>query len=1539
MADILKWARDRKKQVQGAYHQANPWDDGRTYDTNQRGVNPGVQNPVDMRRDDTPGFQLTNNSLTRGLSRGYDQANIFDNGLSWKQRIANTDNSVIAQATPIGKALIKSPVQMLNTAATQIAEVPATVEGYVLTQEQSDVTKKMLEAQKRGDTAAYEAFKAKSSELSGRIQNVFRQQEAGHEMFNENEGGLFNMGTFYGAEDSRRGDLKTGVTKIGGGTLQTAATVAPFAKGGSVAVMLGGKSLPAKMAISGAEGLGYGATYSTGSQLQTTGKVDPRTLIKDTLIGGGVSAALPAAGALTKGVVNKVAPSVAMNSTKARGVIKPMGHSQAVKADPVYKQLDRRVNTAIENAGKSTGKLKENYRVEAVELIRQRNARIAEMSQGGYIQLPGGKQVDEQLFHGSKDANKVLKEGFTVPNKPGEGATFGKGVYLTPDPERAGLYTMGTGDTMGVKLAKDAKIYSPKDLTKEVFGSHTGYGDPAKISEYFKAKGYDGLRIGKGKDSEFVIFNPEKATPHTIPTQPATATPKKGLTAVTGDEVSKQAEANTLMEFINSPFSTVKDVAKAKLRLKQLSGNEDGFVQIPGKVPKDNRKVIPAAQNKPSRVPVAPKTEPAVGNTRFANKTVQGSREVSEGVKKAVKETDTSYELVHNKEQIARSEKFIKKNNIRNAVTDVKERLNAKDFDDQAVSDAIAVAKKLDAKGGKANLAESTEIYQQLSKKLTKAGQTVQAARLLNNRTPEGMKHWALKELQKEGVKLTPDKASKLEDLIGAVRQAKPDSYDAGLSRYRVAEFVARNTPTAASSKAIQIWKAGLLSSPRTTAGNLFANTMETIFKKGYVDPVSNATDALFKVFTGKRSRSMTLRGLPSGAKEGAIKGVKYFKTGYDPRNPNTKWDVRNIHFSDKPAGKVAETYTQAIFRLMGAQDQPFYYANMRNSLYDQAITAAKNSKLKGAEKTAFIKKYVTEPTKDALELADKEGRYAVFQNETALGKAASRLKGMEGPAGDVAEFVMPFSGVPSSIATRIIERTPVGTATEIVKQIRRGHFDQRAMTKAIANGSAVVPLVGTGYALAEADLITLGYPKDKTQRELWEAEGKQPYSIKVGDQWLSMNYFQPGGAIISGGAEYKNALDEGKSQSEALQIATASTGKAFTEQSFLKGVSGGLNAITDPVYAGEKFVDQTAGSVVPNFIRSGATASDEVKREARTVPDQIKRGIPGLRQTLDVKKDLFGRDVKENTSAPHALFNPLRPSRVQNADDPTTTEIRRLYDADEGLSPTQIKKDAFMKDGKGTALTDKQVDDFNAEVGKNVKTEWDKIMSNPKYKNLDDQEKNRLLQKVNDDVYGALKRKYEADNSLGQYAQDYEGKETKLSTNEKRYLEGKDIDYYAKDSSDRNPTEEYEYQKQKFEDEKDSYNEIERAQKEQEIVKLGIKKDYDEITTDLYDLNKGDAYAYVTSKGKDGEAAFMKAVEYGDKLVEAGIIDKNKWRDKYGNIDLESGSKSGKGKKGKKPWQAPTQQAVKQSGSDNRALITSVSGKIKGKRLRRKFA
>ncbi len=757
-------------------------------------------------------------------------------------------------------------------------------------------------------------------------------------------------------------------------------------------------------------------------------------------------------------------------------------------------------------------------------------------------------------------------------------------------------------------------------------------------------------------------------------------------------------------------------------------------------------------------------TAPRQAKTKFT-RTVKGSAETSDKLRTAMRGKEGSYTTVTDEQRLFQSDKFLKSRSLKEATTDIKDRLIADKIDDQTASDAIAVAKRLDARSTTKSLQEATEIYEQLAEKFSKAGQLVQAASLLGNRTPEGLRFSAIKSLKKEGVTITPEMTKKIDSFIQQVKKTDAGSYENGLARNNLMQYVAKQLPQRKMSQILQVWKAGLLTSPRTTAGNLVANIVEAILRKGYVDPLANILDAATAFFfTGQRSRKYTLRGTASGTGEGIVKGIKYFKTGYDPRNPSQKFDVRNINYSDKPLGKAAEVYTQAVFRTMGAQDQPFYYAALRNSLYDQALTEASRQKLKGSAKSDFVKQFITEPQTKAMDLADKEARYAVFQNETELGRRASQLKSGTGIGADIAEFLIPFSGVPSSIATRMIERTPIGWATEIVKQIKAKKFDQRAMTQAIANGSMVIPLVGAGVALANSGAMTLGYPTEKKERDLWEAEGKQPYSIKVGDQWLSTNYFQPAGNLLAAGAEYQNAINEGEDPETAYANALAGAGKAFTEQSFLKGVSGGINALTDPTRSAEKFAEQTAGSVVPNIVRTAARATDPVQREMNGIGDAVTAGIPGLRQTLPAKTNIYGDEVPRRGSMIDEIINPFKPSKDLTATNPMTAELRSLQDQGEGITPTQATKSTFKDANGDSLLDDKQMLELNKKVAKQVSTEWKKVMEDPRYAMLSAEDKKTVLTRANDTAYGAVKS---------------ELTEVKLTARQKAYLAGEPVDYF----------------------------------------------------------------------------------------------------------------------------------------------------------------
>ena len=104
-----------RKKLEEVSAQVNMFDGGKTAATvraNRNQAPPAQtirsqpkQNSLVGRNDNQPGFQITNNSFTRGLSRGFDQANMFDNNRTWQQRTPTGTQSIGQEA----KRIVNTP--------------------------------------------------------------------------------------------------------------------------------------------------------------------------------------------------------------------------------------------------------------------------------------------------------------------------------------------------------------------------------------------------------------------------------------------------------------------------------------------------------------------------------------------------------------------------------------------------------------------------------------------------------------------------------------------------------------------------------------------------------------------------------------------------------------------------------------------------------------------------------------------------------------------------------------------------------------------------------------------------------------------------------------------------------------------------------------------------------------------------------------------------------------------------------------------------------------------------------------------------------------------------------------------------------------------------------------------------------------------------------------------------------------------------------------------------------------------------------------
>lgn len=649
--------------------------------------------------------------------------------------------------------------------------------------------------------------------------------------------------------------------------------------------------------------------------------------------------------------------------------------------------------------------------------------------------------------------------------------------------------------------------------------------------------------------------------------------------------------------------------------------------------------------------------------------------------------------------------------------------------------DAVAVASELIKHYNEMKEFEKAgEIAHNIAVKLTEQGRAVQAASILGRLTPEGQLKFAAKEINRFNEKVIEKKGGilglrkRIPDLTAEqskhildeakIVQEMPDGVEKAMRFQKLQNYIQDLIPSTLYQKLIAVWKAGLLTGIKTTGLNTLSNLFHGV-SEIIKDVPAAGVDSMISLFSKERTLAFTIRGI-KGVGEGVGKGWRYLRTGFDERNIGIKLDWKRVNFGKSKFAKAIQTYEETVFHLMGAEDQPFYYGAKARSLYSQSIAQGMNKGLKGTELQKFVDNLVQNPTDDMLKYATIDAETAVFQNKTALGDIAKAIQ--RAPGG---EIIVPFGRTPSAVATQIINYSPIGIIKTIVENIGKGRFDQRLFAQGIGRGIIGIAVMYIGYKLFEKGLLTLGRPKGEREQKLWELEGRKENSFydPITKSWRSVQVLGPLGPTLLIGGYFKQGLDISGSPTEAIVTTLTGTVKSFTEQTFLRGMSTAIEAITDPERSFETFFTSMAGSTVPTIIADLARATDVVERKNKGPLERIKSRIPFLREELEPAITALGGEVPRYGGNPlESMIDPSRPSEIK--DTPVVNELRRLWDAGYKVSPT------LLGDKSGyDSLTPEQNTDLWERAGKITESKLNNLFQLADYKNLGDDEKAKLVE------------------------------------------------------------------------------------------------------------------------------------------------------------------------------------------------------------------
>ena len=955
--------------------------------------------------------------------------------------------------------------------------------------------------------------------------------------------------------------------------------------------------------------------------------------------------------------------------------------------------------------------------------------------------------------------------------------------------------------------------------------------------------------------------------------------------------------------------------------------------------------------------------ENTMGESSLA-KNMSNNEAFSEKTRNKLAGDPVEYKPTTNEERLARANEILSTKSLDEVDSYLRDNyFNTADRNRNSGDTVLAgeFAKMLDADG---QYGRATEIINKMSEIATKQGQQIQALSIMSNRSPEGIANMAQTAIQKGGGKvdgeLRKQILSNTQD-IGKIRAKMAElntensdiSYkimngegdlpalrkrqmeigqeyrtcldQEGRSFAKLSETVNNNSPR---DKSIfgSVWRAGLLSGPRTHVGNAVSNTFQNALNAG-ADRIAAGLDwARTKITGGEREVVASAGGRGKGLKRGLSAAGEVMKTGTNLWEGTEKvtsgqganaWGYGGeLEFKNKIADTMVAKPTNYVFRAMSAGDLPFRYSAFENAIRTEAKRQGMNQGYKGQALQDYINSRVATPDPDLQAYGIKKGNESVYDADTFLSRTMSSLdkqinkidnKVGRNAAKTAKTLIAPFVKVPSKVLSTAVDYSPVGAVQAVVKKVggSKNYSVGQFETDLAKSGLGSTAFVGLGYALSSAGLLTGGYPEEQKERDRWKAEGIEPNSVKIGDKYVSLNYLGPAAILMGMGAGVQKRQEKGQDPFTISVGAVGDTFNAFFEQSYVQGLNSAINAVKDSQRYGESYANSLARGLVPNILRQTAVATDDKQRQVDNPLEAITSGIPGLSKTLDAKVDVYGREIENKQTLPLGqMWDALKISNSRETND-VIDEVSRLHSVDPSNKDLQVTppqaQSSVSVNGVNVKLTDNQKSQLQKDIGAAALEGMQQVINSSQYQSLSDEEKASALNKARENAQKQVRKQFiEANNitadnnpgtresggsATGDFASkaitsataNTEGKSA-ITANNSLEQSSKDIlnkynsmskedwNDYLYGSSAESAAAEYNLAKAKYENSlaNDELNDAQKIKKEKELRKLNVSKDWEKKYRDAYGL----------AGSKSDMQEFLNTLDDNERAETVGILN-----------------------------------------------------------------
>ena len=538
--------------------------------------------------------------------------------------------------------------------------------------------------------------------------------------------------------------------------------------------------------------------------------------------------------------------------------------------------------------------------------------------------------------------------------------------------------------------------------------------------------------------------------------------------------------------------------------------------------------------------------------------------------------------------------------------------------------------------------------------------------------------------------------------------------------------------------------------------------------------PVLNIGSNIEIGFAEALSRRLTDMSLKGADNKLAISYVKmvnkiYQATGYDVSRMVNLRDTgasgervlgHTVHAQG--AGKirkVGRVIEDIVFKqLMGAPDVAFSAVHFSDSVNISSLKMSKGDK--ALAKTFMEDSMRIEPQTPQGEILRAQGildaQKATWTDTSWASRVSEGIrKILNEVSGDLraGDYFLPFIKTPSNVIATGMEYAGTGIPKalfETVKAIRTGELGSKEYFQKITRG-----LVRSGLGITGAIIIAKSLKDDDfvgaydpARAQIESLRNSNYNAIRIGNKWVNVDWLGPLAIPVTaimysrkyGNTVWEKGFQYGKGIVSAVKnIPGISDIYDFARKRAYKS-NQSLDEMTSET--SDFILSEAFSRLIPSIVSDIAKATDIYDRVTGSKVSSIMSKIPGVRQTLPIKTDIFGEQVKGEPAWSDILFG----ARVKtNKETDMISEINNISKSvDKTISFTDWSKSssktiAQFKEKVGADRFDKA----KIEYGKELKNNLEDLFRTSKYKNASNEEKLKMINSQDSVAQSKILKRY----------------------------------------------------------------------------------------------------------------------------------------------------------------------------------------------------